>query len=86
MKGGVTAPNFTVKPFASGSLKADGAQGVVFGAGLPVLFGPGRLLNFSLTKTLYTMAQKQTLEIAYFESLITSHPIEEAIAIFCSDE
>ena len=29
------------------------------------------------------MAQIQTLEIAYFESLITSHPIEEAIAIFC---
>ena len=32
------------------------------------------------------MAQKQTLEIAYFESLIEHLPLEDAIAIFCSDE
>ncbi len=32
------------------------------------------------------MAQIQTLEIAYFESLIKHHSIDDAIAIFCSDE
>lgn len=28
----------------------------------------------------------QTLEIAYFEALIEHHSIDDAIAIFCSDE